>query len=53
MKVVTPRMSELAVIVLRYLTSNGKTQYDDGERVTPTYDEAVSAARELKALVSE
>lgn len=53
MKVVTPRMSDLATVVLRYLTTAGRAQYEDGQCITPTFDQAVAAARELKALLSD
>lgn len=53
MKSVTPRMAELSLVVLRYLTTGGRAQYESGQCITPTYEEAVAAARELKALVSE
>jgi len=52
-RLVSPRMLELSLIVLRYFTHNGRTEYERGERVTPTHDEALSAARELRALLDE
>ena len=53
MKVVDKEMLRLALVVLRYLTMGGKTLYENGERITPTHDEAVAAARELRARLDD